>query len=209
MTPALIALLGYSIGTLQVLLIDWWRSRVEHARQLRLIRAELRRAKTHRVKFDWIKGAPPESNHVPNPPRVSPVFESTVSMVNFRVTDELEDDNAQESLFNLMTGLEQLSRYHGDAMRSLDEATEVSGEQAITKLNYGVDYAKKYDDVLDVVLFQIDDAVRELDRRLGESTIAAQVARRVKNPSGRLPCGPPPDPVGVGDPRVEAWKKGR
>ncbi len=44
---------GYFLGTLQILVLEWVRRRRVHARQLRLVRADLRMVAARKMKFAW------------------------------------------------------------------------------------------------------------------------------------------------------------
>src|SRR5262245_51933766 len=81
------AIVGYAIGTVQVLFIDWARARTLHRSQLRLIRAELRRLAAIHAKFAW-RDDGPGSDVVPKPPELTPTFLQAVAAADFHLTDE-------------------------------------------------------------------------------------------------------------------------
>ena len=116
-------LIGYAIGTAQILLLDWYRARRAHDRHLRLVRAELRRARGQSETFEWTEDGPSDTTElIPKPPQVSDVFTDTLARTDFYLTDEHEGDNCQESLFGLLDGLELLAHYRSEILRRLDEA---------------------------------------------------------------------------------------
>ena len=66
------ALIGYALGSAQILVIDWIRARTTHRRQLRLLRAELRRLSGFARKYNWEHDELPADDTHPNPPTVIP-----------------------------------------------------------------------------------------------------------------------------------------
>lgn len=67
-------LVGYAIGTAQILGLEWFRERRAHVRALRLLRAELQHVDGFEQKYKWTHSKPPASDEVPNPPTVSSSF---------------------------------------------------------------------------------------------------------------------------------------
>src|SRR5690349_8649154 len=100
----LLALSGYAIGTAQILMLDWFRARWVHSQQLRLLRAELRRIAAFKAKFGLRLDQPPARDVLPRPVSLSPSFLTTVSTMDFRITDEHRDDNSQEALLGVADG---------------------------------------------------------------------------------------------------------
>ena len=207
LTAAIItALAGYAIGTIQIIGLDWARARRRHAQELRLLRAELLRARIRESKFGWTVGDVPADDLVPEPPTVTEVFPSTVSRIDFSLTDEFEGDNTQEALLHLLDGLDQLRRYRDGALESVDQAGDGSDpERKRRSVERAYGYARKYDEVLDRVLFHIDSACEDVERRLHEATLRRQLPRVWRE----LPSGTAPPPIGPGDARLEQWKRER
>ena len=81
------AVVGYAVGTIQILFVDWWRRVATHKRQLRLLQAELRRLRTFDAKFRWKDGAPPDDGLVPAPPNPTDLFVRTVGETDWELTD--------------------------------------------------------------------------------------------------------------------------
>jgi hypothetical protein len=77
-SEVILALVGYAIGTVQILLLDWIRARVSHARQLRTLRAYLRQALKLAKTFDWDESGP-KDDFIPRAPYVGPKFVELVS----------------------------------------------------------------------------------------------------------------------------------
>jgi hypothetical protein len=69
------AVLGYAVGTFQVLAVDGWQRCAAHRRQLRLLRAELLQLGTYDAQFDWADAGPPDDDQMPRPP-VTLLFQS-------------------------------------------------------------------------------------------------------------------------------------
>ena len=196
------ALFGYAVGTVQVLFLDWFRSRVAHARQLRLIRADLRNAASFTKKFAWTGDTVPDDDFLPRPPFVSQAFLSTLAATDFTLTDEHDDDNTQQSLLSITDGFGLLAQYQARFLELTDEvrrATELSTKRDLRERAF--EYTKEYDRRLDEVLFLISDALRDLDRRLPAATLWHQLNR----PIGRLPRGINPPPLKPQDDRVRAF----
>lgn len=58
---------GYAVGTAQILILDWVNARKTHQSHLRLIRAELRRLRAINGKFGW-KDTGPGADVLPSLP---------------------------------------------------------------------------------------------------------------------------------------------
>ena len=196
---AISAVIGYAIGSVQILLLEWLRRRIRHRQHLRALRSELRRAAGFTQKFAWDPQAGPKDNNLPRPPTVSSRYADLIVETEFYLTDEHDDDNTQEALLGIVDGCEGLKHYvtriHAglDTLRATsDPATHGSVKNDLMQI------AQAYDKELEKVLFVIKDAIRELDRRLREARSWAQLNR----PMGRLPPGKNPPPLTDGDPRI-------
>ena len=196
----LLALLGYAIGTLQILVLDWFRERSLHTRQLRAIRAELRRAASFKATFNWTaQGPAPGNDYLPRPPNVSPRFVDLVTQTHFYLTDEHHDDNSQEALLAIEDGCASLRHYFEriqewfDKVRTgvdVNTSTRLKSDMVLMAAAYDRDHAR--------LLFTIEDAIKDLNRRLDE----AHVWRQLNRPVGRLPAGANPPPLVANDPRL-------
>jgi hypothetical protein len=195
----LTAVIGYAIGTAQILVLDWLRARWAHARQLRLLRADLRRVADFQAKFNLSLHTPPTTEDLPRPAAVSSTFVSTVAAVDFWLTDEHRDDNTQEALLGIADGLVALADIHGRATKELDaiRATEDNTRRR-EHLERLVGYANEYDRETDYVQYVIKDSIRELDRRLRLVKWYRQLPRVILP----LPKGANPLPLKRGDPRL-------
>ena len=67
----------------------------------------------------------------------------------------------------------------------------------------GTAYADIYDARIDTVLFLIDDALRDIDRRL----ITARGGAQLKRAFRQRPVGVNPQPLQPDDPRIEKWRR--
>jgi hypothetical protein len=203
--PGIGAVVGYAIGTFQVLFVDWWRRIASHRRQLRLLRAELRRMRTFESKFSWDDGLPPMDEYVAVPPKPTDLFMKTVGETEWVLTDEHRDDNSQQSFLHLVDGCTTLKHYADKVLEVADRAPFAGSEEKPKLRKRGAGYANAYDSKIDEVLFLIDDALKDLDRRLQASTFRTQFKRVFR----RLPVGENPPNLQPNDPRIEEWRRQR
>lgn len=197
------ALIGYAVGTVQVLFVDWWRRLATHRRQLRLLRAELRRMRTFSSKFGWESGLPPEDEHMAIPPRPSELFMKAVGEVEWTLTDENTDDNSQQSLLHIVDGTTVLKHYADKVHDISEKAPQTSADEKEQLRERGAAYANAYDARVDEVLFLIDDALSDLDRRLQLASTTLQLKRLWRG----IPRGENPAPLGSNDARLVEWKR--
>ena len=202
MTPALILVLGYAIGTAQILLIDWWGRKREHDRQQRLLRAAVRQIHERSQNlFGWNQHSGPQMAKTPNPPRISTEYSVVVAATDFYLTDEHDDDNTQQGLFSIVDGIEVLAHYR----QRVDEIHEkMGGETDPTRRTelrrQCVGLAEAYDDAANRLEFMGRTALDDLERRLAMTDFKTQAARALKR---RLPKGTnPPLLGGTDDPRL-------
>jgi len=200
MAAVLAALFGYVLGTIQVLLLDWFRQRSEHAKHLRTLRAELRRLASFEATFDVSEdGLRIESDHIPNAPRINPKFLELAIDVDFRLTDEHSDDNAQEAILNVAAGCDLLQYYvkaFEEKFREVRSAGSSDSRREL-RLELGA-LAEKYNQNRAVVAFTLQSALEDVERRLNQIRFWSQVARLFRS----LPKGHNPLPIGPGDPRL-------
>lgn len=200
------AVIGYAIGTLQILLIDWWRRVAAHRRHLCLLQAELRRLRTFEPKFEWVDGIPPEDEKVPRPPQETELFVRTVGETDWRLSDEIENDNTQQALLHILDGCWTLRLYASEVMAAVDQSRlEKDGEERLKLLFRAAAYAKAYDGEVDGVLYLVDDALRDLERRLALATLGEQLGRAFNT----LPRGQNPTLFQKNDPKFLEWKRRR
>jgi len=194
------ALLGYAVGTAQILGIDWLKARSAHARQLRLLRADLRRVSEFERKFDLQMDQPPESDTLPRPATLSSSFLETVATVDFWITDEHRDDNGQEALLGIADGFVALKDIHRSTTEHLERLRESdSNKTKLRELMERVaDYAAEYDKEVDYIQFTVRDSLRDIERRLRAVRFWSQIRRLIT----RLPPGTNPPPLKRGDPRI-------
>jgi hypothetical protein len=197
------AVIGYAVGTFQVLFIDWWRRVAAHRRQLRLLQAELRRLRTFEAQFKWVGGLPPLDERLPAAPQPTELFVKTVGEVEWPLTDEHRDDNTQQSLLHIVDGCTILKYYVDKVLEIADRAPSVNPEEKERLRQRGVGYAAEYDDKIDELLFLLDDALRDMARRLE----LADMGRQLERAFSELPPGENPKPLQKNDARVEAWRR--
>jgi len=194
----ILALVGYAIGTIQILLIDWIHSRVQHARDLRTLRAYLRQALVLSKTFDWDE-AGPKDDSIPRAPYLGPNFVDVVGKTHFYLTDEHDDDNSQQALLAIDDGCRILQHYISKADALVDQIrqTHNAAERAIIR-NDLRGLAEYYDGHQPALIFSINDAIRDLDRRIDQ----ARLWRQLNRPLGRLPAGVNPPELVESDPRL-------
>jgi hypothetical protein len=188
------ALVGYALGSAQVLLIDWIRDRRQHRRHLRLLRSELRRLAGFTRKYGWTPGVPPADDTTPNPPRVTPSYLGLLQHTDFWLTDEHSDDNTQQGLIDIADGAAVLERYVADVRGLLDSVKSATTPKE--KAKYGKraqETAVVYDRELDRWLVMVRSALDDVQRRLVEANLARQLGRALRPmPTGANPPSLPP-----------------
>jgi len=186
------ALVGFALGSSQVLLLDWIRGRSQHRRQLRLLRAEIRRLSGFRQHWGWQHGVVPPTDTTPNPPRVTPSYQRLLQEIDFWLTDEHSDDNTQQALIDIADGAVVLDRYDGDVRKLLDSAKSVPAPKEKAKyLSRAIDTAQVYDRELDRWLLMVTSALSDIERRLRSARTLNQVGRAFR----RMPKGTNPTPL--------------
>lgn len=193
-------LFGYVLGTMQVVIIDWWNRRTEHRRQLRALRAELRRISTFDARFDISDdGLRIESDYIPNVPVVNPRFLDLAMEMDFRLSDEHEDDNAQEGILDISTGCEFLQHHANEVRRRLELLKQTEDESRKKELrDEMVSLATHFNKHKDIQDATVESALSDVTRRMKE----IRLWRQLNRPLGKLPKGVNPPPLRPGDPRL-------
>ena len=194
-------LIGYALGTAQILVIDWLRSRWAHARQLRLLRADLRRVSEFQRRFGLLIDQPPDSDTLPRPATLSRSFLETVAALDFWITDEHRDDNSQEALLGIADGFEALKEIHANTIKHLEALRKAGPDKTELRemMETVVDYSGEYDQEVDYIQFLVRDSLRDIERRLRAVAFWPQLRRLFT----RLPAGANPPPLKRGDPRLK------
>ena len=184
LTPALAAVVGYAVGTAQILALDWHRHRRLHLTQLRVIRADLRQVARARKKFDWDEDGP-QDDYLPNPPTVSSKYVDLVTGTDFAVTDEYLDDETQEALLEVVRGCEMLDQYHSRIEELIDQIPREADSAKKKQLRENAkEFALAYDGTLDALMVSADNGIEDLGGRLDKARFWNQVKRQFK----RLPA---------------------
>jgi len=193
-SPLWPALIGFALGSSQVLLIDWIRARSQHRRQLRLLRAEVRRLSGFQRHWGLQQKTPPADDTTPNPPRITASYQRLLQDLDFWLTDEHSDDNTQEGLINIADGAAVLERYDADVRKLLDEAKSAPTPADKAKyLSRAVDTAQIYDKELDRWHVMVTSALSDVERRLRSARALNQLSRTFKPmPRGANPPSLPP-----------------
>lgn len=195
---AISAVVGYAVGTIQILAIDWIRSRSKHRIQLRLLRSELRRLSRLRTPYNWNQTSGPPSDKLPRPPIPTTNFTTLVAQIDFYLTDESHDDNTQEGLLDILDGAHGLQHYQREIQKCLDEIRGGSGPATVNSWNRAFAFSQSYDSDLAKLQTIVASAIGDVDRRLKEASLWRQLNR----PMGKLPSGENPKPLSEGDPRI-------
>jgi hypothetical protein len=188
------AIIGYALGSAQVLAIDWIRNRAQHRRQLRLLKADLHRLSGFTRHWGWKHGSLPPDDTTPNAPRITPSYQRLLQEIDFWLTDEHTQDNTQEALINISDGASVLERYASDvhvhlaAAKSAEEPT-----QKAKHLTRAVDTARIYDKEVDRWLIMVNGGLKDVERRLRASRTLPQIIRSLRPmPKGFNPPSLPP-----------------
>ncbi len=193
-TTFLPALIGYALGSAQVLFIDWLRDRAQHRRHLRLLRSELRHLSGFTRKYGWTPGVPPADDTIPNPPRITPSYLGLLQHTDFWLTDAHGDDNTQQALIDIADGVAVLEHYSADVRGLLESAgsAKTPGEKA-KYAKRGQETAVVYDQEVDRWLIMVRSALEDVQRRLTQATFARQLGRALRPmPTGTNPPNLPP-----------------
>ena len=191
-SPFWAALVGFALGSSQVLLLDWIRGRAQHRRQLRLLRADIRRLSGFRQHWGWQHGVVPATDTTPNPPRVTTSYQRLLQEIDFWLTDEHADDNTQQALIDIADGAVLLDRYDGDVRKLLDSAKSAPTAKEKSKyLSRAVDTTQVYDKELDRWLLMVTSALSDIERRVSSARTLNQVGRAFR----RMPKGANPTPL--------------
>jgi hypothetical protein len=181
-------LVGYAIGTLQVLAVEWVRRVTRHRSDLRVLRAELRRAASYDSRFAIDDVRPADKTTAPRPPRASPRFADFVTQTAFHLTDKFRDGPTQEALLGVLDACamfqETLDRWHQIAAE-FRQATLPEQASLLTDLK---GTARDYDRRLDQFLPVVQNLIADIDERLVQATLWRQLNR----PLGKLPLVPTP-----------------
>ena len=188
------ALIGFALGSTQVLFVDWIRSRSQNRRLLRLLRAELRRLSAFRTHWGWRQGVVPPNDATPVPPRITPSYQRLLQEIDFWLTDEHSDDNTQQALIEIADGTTVLGRYDADVRKLLDSAKAARTHSDKTEfLSRSVDTSQVYDKELDRWLVMVESALPDLQRRLRSAGTWRQIGRALSRmPRGTNPPVLPP-----------------
>lgn len=193
-SPIWPALIGFALGSSQVLLIDWIRARSQHRRQLRLLRAEVRRLSGFQRHWGLEHRVVPADDATPNPPRITASYQRLLQDVDFWLTDEHSDDNTQQGLIDIADGAAVLERYDADVRKLLDDAKAAQTPADKAKyLTRAVDTAQVYDKELDRWQVMVASALSDIERRLRSARTLNQVGRALRPmPRGTNPTSLPP-----------------
>ena len=177
-------LIGYAVGTIQILVVEWWRSVRHHRLHLRLLISDLRgvRRNNNRASIEaFCEGT------TPVPPSVSAIFKETIGVADFSLSDQFRDgDNIQEALLSIGPNLDQLERGVGEMRLGIEvheeETPAIDSPEIIARLS---EMATQYNKSLDAMQDMVDDMIEHLEVRLADMSLWRQINRLIwKLPEG-------------------------
>jgi hypothetical protein len=173
------ALIGYAIGTMQILALGWLQTRASHRSNIRLLRAELRRLDFLTAKFEW-RNDGPGSDTIPIVPELTPTFLQTVVATNFYITDEHADDNTQQALLELMDMTNALRHYSQACQQTNEASKHALGNDRLQLWMDAKSLADAYDEIVDRFKTQLHSGLADLDRRLADAQYWRQLKRMLR-----------------------------
>jgi hypothetical protein len=198
-------LIGYVIGTLQILVLDWARTRAQHRRHLRALRAELRRLSEYATEFVISDDRRIDSDKIPHPPQLNPQFSDLVFQTEFFLTDEIRDDNSQEALLDIEAGCRSLDYYWKDFDRRIQHIKSLPpGPERAERKAEAVDVAESYNRTSRMLQLSLRSTMDDMDRRLRASGTTSQLKRLFT----RLPPRENPPRIALDDPRLDLPRGG-
>lgn len=162
-------LIGYAIGTAQIVVIEWIRRRVRHRSDLRVLLAELRRTRAYDGTFQIDQPGSADKQTMPRPPTVSSRFADFVTQTELHLTDPSEEARTQEALLGV---LDACVMFQGICARFEATASELrrttdpvyQSELAVNLRGMASDYDRRlvgFMKVLDTVLRDVQDRLRD------------------------------------------------
>ena len=188
-----VAFAGFALGSMQSVLLDWLRERSRHRRQLRAWRAELRRLRGFDTRYGWSLSDGPQSDTLPNTPRVTESYQRLLEETDFWVTDEHDDDNTRQGLIDIADGADVLMRYSADVMRLVEQMNEAPAELKRKFGERAIMTSQVYDRELQRWLAIVASADADVTRRLRVARLRSQLRRAINiMPKGTNPPALPP-----------------
>ena len=186
MTAIFAAILAYATGTGQILLIEWWRRRQTHRRQITALRWEMRRVLAYDKRFDWPDDLTIPDRPNPRSPRTSELYLKILGEIDLALTDEIEDDNSYLSLTNITDNCLGLQEALDEIEKFPPPPAAENPAQQMERFLTLRGLTKQYDRRLEILRTTATDAIRDLDRRLDETRFRPQVRRTLQR---KLPPG--------------------
>ncbi len=181
---ALSALGGYAIASAQ----SWWKQRSEHRKQLRWLLNEVRRFSAYETEWPDPDAALPAGAKGPLAPTLTPTYLPLVSQIDFRLTDEHEDDNAQLTFLTLSDGCRRLEDINSAIFEKVAQPGPLEGEDR----EFAIGLIGEYNEVLGKFRESLKSARLDLDRRLRESRTLPQIRRLFTRPATKPGTNPRP-----------------
>ncbi|MCH7717686.1 MAG: hypothetical protein IH876_16295 [Gemmatimonadetes bacterium] len=177
-------LVGYALGTAQILAIAWVRRRVRHRGDLRVLRAELRRVATYNGTFDFGDETALERQTIPRPPSVSPRFADFLTQTDFYLTDENDQSVTQEGLLGILDGCamfrDTIDMFEQDVAEYRSTNDPARCAQLIEDMR---GRGRDYDHRLQTFMPLVQTFLEDIEERLSN----ASTWRQLNRPLGRLP----------------------
>ena len=179
----IVLLIGYAIGTAQILAIEWFRQRSRHRSDLRVLRAELRRAASYDVRFAIDDASALDRRTAPRPPNVSSRFGDFVTQTAFHLTDLHDDVRTQEALLGILDACAMFrSTLDGFDARAAELRRTDAPARRSELLEDLRGFARDYDRRLEAFLPLLDTLIADVDERLQ----LASTWRQLNRPLGRV-----------------------
>lgn len=177
--PIVLFALGYVVGTLQILAVDWYRAIQAHQQQIRLLRGLLKGA----VQCDRkIACNPARPLHYIYPvvPDLGPRLHETLAGVDFTRSDEAANADEIVSVLNAENGCWMLREMRRQFLVERDRTSAATDpiEQSKAWIS-ACAAASTYDQKLDEVIPALREGVAEMERRLKVATLGQQLRRKL------------------------------
>ena len=199
-------LIGYVLGTSQILILDWVRERRNHARALRFLLAEVLRLQAFTERYEYESVPDVFRVHPPRPPHLSARFVETVSEADFTITDEHLGDNFQRVLLSVADTSVALLEEFASVERDMAKFLEfIKGKRFDDLAARPTGVMEHYNTLADTFATQLHGVERDLRRRLREADLVKQLDRLITP----LEAGTNPPDLNLGDERVAAFIRER
>jgi hypothetical protein len=169
-------IVGFALGVIATGLTGWWQRLRENRRNLYALRSEFHWLQTFRHRYNWADDVLLDDGIRARAPQVSPMFFQTVAAIDFHITDEHEDDNTYIAIISIADACTAL----GEIQERINALSEERRHKPPAFLAYDealVNQTRAYDEAHGRLMVTLEAAIREVDRRLVQSSWWWQVWR--------------------------------